>query len=131
MTPILFFWLTMSEGGVGGMIVEVKCSHQYSIPYCCCVTDPAEWQSDRMVSVMEVYMEKRCVTEFLHEEKMTTNDIHGHLMNVYGDQPVDVRTVRWWVVCFSSGESDSVLLLLVQMFKSMACRFLFITGENA
>ena len=51
-------------------------------------------------------MKQRCVTEFLHAEKIAPNDIHRHLLNVYGDQTVDVNTVRRWVARFSSGDSD-------------------------
>jgi len=29
----------VSEAGVGGMAVEFEPSHQYSITFCCCVTD--------------------------------------------------------------------------------------------
>jgi len=59
-----------------------------------------------MASDMEVRMKQRCVTEFLHAEKLAPNDIHRRLLNVYGDQTVDVSTVRRWVACFSSGDSD-------------------------
>ena len=84
-----------------------------------------------MVSNMEVRMEYRCVSEFLYMEKKSPNDIHQHLANVYGDQPVDVSTVRWWVVLFSSSNSDSRSPQLMQIFLSMACRLLIIVGENA
>jgi len=66
----------------------------------------AEGQSDKMASDMEVRMKQRCVIEFLHAEKIAPNDIHRRLLNVYGDQTVDVSTVRRWVVHFSSGDSD-------------------------
>jgi len=66
----------------------------------------AEGQSDKMASDMEVHMKQRFVIEFLHAEKIAPNDIHRHLLNVYGDQTVDVSTVRWWVAHFSSGDSD-------------------------
>ena len=66
----------------------------------------AEGQSDKMVSDMEVHMKQRCAIEFLHAEKITPNDVHWHLLNVYGDRTVDVSTVGWWVVCFSSGDSN-------------------------
>jgi len=66
----------------------------------------AEGQSDKMASDMEMRMKQRCVIEFLHAEKIAPNDIHWRLVNVYGDQTVDVSTVRWWVACFSSGDSD-------------------------
>jgi len=51
-------------------------------------------------------MKQRCVTEFLHAEKIAPNEIHRRLLNVYGDQTVDVSTVRRWVTPFSSGDSD-------------------------
>ena len=45
---------------------------------------------------------KRGGTELLHAEKMALIDIHWWSLSVYGDQTVDVSTVRWWVVHFSS-----------------------------
>ena len=63
-------------------------------------------QSDEMASDMEVRMEQRCVTEFLNAEKIAPKYIHRRLLNVYGDQTVDVSTVRRWVARFSSGDSD-------------------------
>ena len=51
-------------------------------------------------------MKQRCVIEFLHAEKIAPKDIHRRLVNVYGDQTVDVSTVRRWVARFSSGDSD-------------------------
>ena len=36
----------------------------------------AEGQADRMASDMEVLVEQRCVTEFLHAEKIAPTDIH-------------------------------------------------------
>jgi hypothetical protein len=65
----------------------------------------AEGQSDKMASDMEVRMKQMCVIEFLHAEKIAPNDIHRRLLNVYGDQTVDTRTVRRWVARFSSGDS--------------------------
>ena len=54
----------------------------------------AEGQSDRMVSDVQVNMKKRCGIEFLHLEKMAPVDIHQCLLNIYGDQIVDVSTAR-------------------------------------
>ena len=56
--------------------------------------------------------------------------IHQHLLNIYVDPAVDVSTVRWWVVCFSSGDSNSGSPPLVQIFKCTACRLTFIAGKN-
>ena len=51
-----------------------------------------EGQSDRMESDVEEHE-----LELLNIEKMVSVDIHHHLLNVYGDQRVDVSTVRWWM----------------------------------
>ena len=66
----------------------------------------AEGYSDTTASDMEVCMKQRCVTEFPHVEKITLTDIHWHLLNVSGDQTVDVSIVRQWVVHFSRGNSN-------------------------
>jgi len=39
MPPILLCWPTMLEADAGGMAVGTEPSFQYSIPFCCCVTD--------------------------------------------------------------------------------------------
>ena len=54
----------------------------------------AEGQSHRIVADMEVCMEQMCGIKFLHMEKMVPTDIHWCLLNVGGDQTVDVSTVR-------------------------------------
>jgi len=90
-----------------------------------------EGQSDRMASDMEVHMKQRYVTEFLHTEQMALIDIHQCLLNVYGDQTVDVSTMRQCMVCFSTGNSDSGSPPLVQAFMRTAYRLLFIANENA
>ena len=90
----------------------------------------AEGQSDKMLPDIEVYLKQRCGIEFLHVEKIAPFDFHLHLLNVHEDQTVDVSTVRWWVVCFSSGDSGSGLSQLVQIVVNLACRLLFIAAEN-
>lgn len=37
-----------SEVDVGGMAVEAEHSHQHSITFCCCATDAAEGQHDKI-----------------------------------------------------------------------------------
>ena len=71
----------MSEVDVGGMAVEVGLSHQHSITCCWVWQMAAEGHSDRIMS---------------DTEKNGTHDIHWHLLNVYGDQTVDVSTVKQW-----------------------------------
>ena len=44
---------------------------------------------------------------------------------------MDVSTVRWSVVCLSSGDSDIQSPALVQIFMRTARRLLFIMGKNA
>ena len=51
----------------------------------------AEGQSETMASDMEVQLKQRCVMEFLPEEKIAPTNIHLCLLNIYGDQTVDVR----------------------------------------
>ena len=65
----------------------------------------AEGWSDTMVFDMEMWVKQRCGIEFLHVEKIVPTDIHRCLLNVSGDQTVDMSTVRWWAMCFSSGNS--------------------------
>ena len=65
----------------------------------------AEGQPDRMVSDMEV---QSSVTEFQHEgKKMHLLIFTDCLLNVYGNQTVDVSTVRRWVMCFRSADNIS------------------------
>lgn len=67
-------------------------------------------QSDKMASNVEVCMKERCDIKFLHAEKKnkkkngTHRAIHGLLRNMYGDQTMDVSTVRQRVMQFSSGD---------------------------
>jgi hypothetical protein len=63
-------------------------------------------QSGRMASDMEVHIKQRCIIEFLHAEKNAPADNRRRSLNIYGDQTVDVSTVRWCTVNFSSGDSD-------------------------
>ena len=73
----------------------------------------AEGQSEKMMSDTEVHMKQRCITEFLPAVKIAPNGIDRCLLNVSGDQTVDLSTVREWVVCFSSGDSGSTLLVKI------------------
>ena len=68
------------EADVGGTAVEIEPSCQYSITFCCCMTDGS---------------------------RGAPTDIHQCLLNAYGDQSVYVSIVRQWVMPFSSGSSNS------------------------
>ena len=105
MPPILLYWPTISGVDVGGMTVEAEPD---SIPLCFVAVwqMAAEGLSDKMASDMEVHMKKKCGTEFLHAEKISPIDTHWYLLNVYREQTVDRSTVRRWVVCYSSGNSN-------------------------
>jgi hypothetical protein len=50
-----------------------------------------------------------CVNELLHVERIEPVDIRLCLLNVYGDQTVDVSKVRPWMVRFSSGTGQAQL----------------------
>ena len=81
----------MSEVDVGGMAVEAEPSHQYSINV---KQIAGEEQSDKMASDMEELMKQKCVSEFLHTEKMAPIDIHQYFLNVSENQTVDVSMVK-------------------------------------
>jgi len=108
MPPISLCWPTTSEANVVDMAVEVEPSRQYSVKFFSVRQMTAEGQRDKMASDMEVRMKQRCVIEFLHAEKIkiAPNDIHRRLLSVYGDQTVDVSTVRRWVARFNRGDND-------------------------
>ena len=91
----------------------------------------AEGQFDKMASDVEMHMKQRGGIEFFHVGKMVPTDIHQHLLNIYGDQTVGVSTVRQWLLHFSSADNDSGSLPLVYVFRSVACRLLFIADKNA
>ena len=91
----------VSEADGGGMTVEAK------LPTSILLCFVAVWE------MAEVTMKQRCVIEFLHVEKMAPNNISLFLLIIYGDQIVDVSTVRSWVVHFSNSDSDSGSPLLV------------------
>lgn len=49
MSPILLGWSIMSEVDIDGVAVDTEPSHQYSIKFCCWVTDDSKrtlWQND-------------------------------------------------------------------------------------
>jgi len=58
----------------------------------------AEGQTDKMVSDMEMHIEQKCDTEFLHVKKIAPSNNHQHSLSTDGDQAVDVSAVMWWVV---------------------------------
>jgi len=117
----------MSELGVGGMAVEVEPSHQYSVILLLC----DRWQQRGSVTKWKRGWSKGVSLNSSTWKKVTATDVHQCLLNVYGDHTVDVSTVRQWVVRFSTGDSDSGSPPLVQKFRSMACRLLFIDDKNA
>ena len=90
----------------------------------------AEGNADRRVSDLEMQTNQRHVTEPLHVEKMAPT-VSLTLAECLWRPPISgCELMRWWVVHFSSGDSDSRSPPLVQIFMSIACRLLFIAGEN-
>ena len=72
-----------------------------------------------MVCDVEVHMKQKTGIEFLHVKKMALVDTDPLSLKRYGDQTVDMSTVRQWVVLFSSGDSGSPLLVQVFFEHSM------------
>ena len=50
-----------------------------------------------MEEFSDVRFKQRVVIEFLTAEKVPPIEIHRQTQAVYGDQCVDMSTVRWWV----------------------------------
>ena len=57
-----------------------------------------------MEEFTDVGFKQRAVIEFLTAEKDPPIEIHRRMQAVYGDQCVDVSTVRCWVRRFIEGE---------------------------
>ena len=60
----------------------------------CLQSSPSAHRNGR---VLEVRFKQRAVIEFLTVEKVPPIEIHRRMQAVYGDQCVDVSTVRRWV----------------------------------
>jgi len=58
----------------------------------------------KMEEFSDVRFKQRAVIEFLTAEKVPPIEIHRRMQAVYGDQCVDVSTVRCWVRRFKDGE---------------------------
>ena len=84
-----------------------------------------------MAADMEAHIKQRCITEFLHAEKVAFTDIHQHLLNVYRDQTVNVSTVRQWVRSSSGNSMSAPLVYIFYFLIKVACRFVSVAGENA
>lgn len=135
MPPSLLHGLTMSEADGGGMAIEVEPSRWIPIMFCCCEIDGsrgAVWQKGIWHGTTD---ETKVYNWIPPCGKIVPTDIHECLLNVHGDQPVDVRTVRWWVLHLSSGKSNKKdlhipdgLAHLMQIFKSVACRLSITAG---
>ena len=83
----------------------------------------AEGQSDRMVSDIEVRMQQNGVIGSLHADKMAPIDIHQCLLNIYGDQAVDVSTVGWdgWYVSAVATRGHLQWCSLLQVQHANSC----------
>ena len=57
-----------------------------------------------MEEFSDVQFKQRAVIEFLTVEKVPPIEIHRRMQAVYGDQCVDVSTVRCWVRQLKDGE---------------------------
>ena len=87
MPPIFIMWAHNNIGRWWWYGSRGSCQH--FVTFCCCGSSLAKILPD-----MDVSTKQRCVTEFLYAEKMASTAIHWCLLNIYGDQTVDVSTVR-------------------------------------
>ena len=116
MPPIFSHWPNTSNPDVDGMVVEVEPSHQYFIIFWFCMTGGsrgAVQQNDVWCGSTD---EAKMGNWISPHRKNASTDVRQCLLNVSGDQTVDVSTVRWSVVCSSSGDSSTGLPSLAQIF---------------
>lgn len=66
------------------------------------------------------------MNSFMEKKKIISN--FRQFLYIYRNQTVDVSTMMWWVVHFSS--SDCRSLLLVQIFTRTASKLLSIAGKK-
>jgi hypothetical protein len=59
-----------------------------------------------MADIVDVRTRQRVVIEFLNVEGSIPIETHRHLTSVYGEDAVDVSSVRRWNRCFKGGERD-------------------------
>ena len=100
----------MSEVYTSSMAVDAEPSHQYSITFCCSATGGnrwAVWENDVRCGNVNGTNVWHWISPCELKKKIASTDIHWCLLNVYGNQSMDVITVRCWVVRFSSGGSKS------------------------
>ena len=121
--PILLYWSMTSEVYVGGLAVEAEPSHQYSTTFCCCVTDVcrgAVWPNG--IWHRSVYEAKVC--HWIPPFSFIT--VCWMLIGV------GVSTVRWWLVCSSSGDSGVVKSHKphVNFYEHSIQALSFIAGKN-
>ena len=60
-----------------------------------------------MEEFSDVRFKQRAVIEFLTTDKFPSIEIHRRMQAIYGDQCVDVSTVRRWVRRFKDGELEA------------------------
>lgn len=110
---------TVSEADVSAMAVEVEVSHQYFITCLCHGTGGSKgavWQNG--IWHESAHEAKVChLFHSLWKNKMAPIDIHGHFLNISGDQAV-LQHSEVLVVHFSS---DSGAPPSVQIFRKASC----------
>ena len=77
MPPILLCWPTVSAVDVGVWLQRLNLPTNIPLHFIAVQQMATEQWSDKMESDMEGRMKKRCVTEFLHEEKTAYINIHN------------------------------------------------------
>jgi len=103
--PICLCWAMISEADADGRALEAEPSWQYSFAFCCHVTNDSRTDG----SLTECCLIWKCIWNkgVSLNSPLWKNSIHWHFLNVDGDQSVDVSTVKQWVVCFSSSDSNA------------------------
>ena len=117
---------------VDGTAVEAEPFHKFSITFFCHVTDGsrgAVWQNGVWHGSADMEAKGWNWIPQWGKKLYPLTFIDAWWMFVEAKQWMWAQWGSGWL-CFSSGDSNSRSPLLVQIFTNVACRLLFITGEN-
>ena len=114
MPRILLCWPTTSEVDVGGTAVEVEPSHQYSIPFCCCMTESsrgAVWEKgiwhgsadEANVCHWIPIGDGWCISAVVTAAWETSHILDGHVD--FYDHDMQALVHRWWK-CIANVEKE-------------------------
>jgi len=133
MSPSLLYWPTTPKGDVGSMAVDAEPSQQYSITFCCSVTESRRgvWQN----SIWHGSVDEVKVCHWIPAWGKNVTCWHSLILAGHFWRPnsrcelseaVSVVFQGWW----QWHDSLATFQIAMQIFTSVACRLLFIASKS-